>query len=67
MSEDSQHGKLNPEDQRMNGRMFMILLTATLLVAFTVIYTIASVKHGWGWQPFGHEPIDRFTFEHSTF
>lgn len=67
MSEkESAHGELSAVDQVWTGPRFIVLLIASLVVAFLVIIAIASVKHGGAWEALAHDPI-KHTFETSTF
>ncbi len=45
------------QDAYWTGPRFLGLLGITLAIAFSVIYTIASLKSGdFTWKPFAHDP-----------
>jgi hypothetical protein len=65
---ESAHGKLSSVDQKWTAPRFLGLLTATLLAALAIIYTIASVRPSgtdFSWHPFAHDLV-KHTVESST-
>ena len=47
-------------------RFFLLLLVVTLVIALSIIYTIASIKTGdFSWHPFAHDMV-RHTLESSA-
>lgn len=56
---ESAHGQLVPVDKAWNGPRFIVVLVATLLFAFAVLWAIGAWKHGdWAWQPFAHDLVE---------
>ena len=62
---ESAHGELSQLDKDWGSTRFLGMIVVVLGIAFTIIYTIASIKTGnWSWHPFAHDLV-RHTLESS--